>query len=116
MLKAYIEFRVPQLFVDEVKAEQAEIEDNVVRVTTLRKRDRGNPHLVQLYLVVTAIRGDHLLRLMAPMGAFTGDKKKDEALEKKSEKQQADLARDLEDLCMDVRHGGYIDPVREKAA
>lgn len=116
MLKAYVEFRVPQLFLDEVKAEQAEIQDNVVRVTQLRKRDHSNPRQVLVFVVATAIRQDLVLRLMAPAGALVGDDKKDKKIQQAADKLEADLARDLEDVCMDVRHGGYITAIAAEAA
>ncbi len=116
MLKAYVQFKVPQLFIDEVKAEREQIEDGVVRITRIIKRDHAAHHQHNVYVMATAIRGELVLRLTAPCGPLIGDKPKDEKVEKAAEKMQVDLERDLKDLGMDVRNGGYITAIAAEAA
>lgn len=105
MIKAYVEFRVPQLFVDEVKVCAGELDDGIARVTQLHKRDGAHTHNV--FVMATAIHQDKILRLTAPIGSLGFGDKKDEQTRKQADKVEKDLNEQLNELGVDVR-GGYI--------
>lgn len=105
MLKAYVDFRMPDLFLDEIKRCSDAIEDKVVRVTTRRKLDTRNPHCRHVHTMATAIHNDMVLRLIYPVGMTRGEEKKDAKIEAAAEKAEEDLVKQLEEAGMDVRHG-----------
>jgi hypothetical protein len=115
MIKAYIDFRMPHLFVEEIELSAEEIDSKIVRVGSLWKRDHANPHCDHVFVMATAIQGDLVLRLTHPVGTMRGVASEDKKVEDKAGKIEKDLEKQLTEIGMDVRSGRVTAIVPEAA-